>query len=121
MNITIDVPGKPRPKARPRMVRGKIWTPSNKDEEAVAMQMLEHRGKFADMRDLSLCCWFYGADPRCDVDNLWKLYCDAAVKAGVIDDDRYIVHGFFEKRPVGNESNPFPDKPSTRVRIGQWM
>lgn len=121
INITIDIPGKPKSKARPRMVKGKIWTPSSPEEDAVAMMMLPHKGKFADKRNLSFCCWFYGSNPRSDADNMWKLYADAAVKAGVIDDDRFIVHGFFEKRDVDNEGNPTPGEPSTRVRVGQWI
>jgi len=121
VNLNIDIPGRPVPKARPRMVRGKIWTPTNKHENEVAKFMLQHRGAFAGMRDLALQAWFYGASPTADGDNLWKLVCDAAVKAQVIDDDRYIVCGTFEKRPVGNQGNPFPNKPGTRIRIGVWI
>lgn len=120
MNIDINLPGRPIPKARPRMVRGKIWTPSNKKEDEVAKAMLQWKGAFKGKRDLSLSCWFYGAHASSDVDNLWKLYCDAAVKAGVIDDDRYIVHAFIEKRDVHNSGNPFLGEPSTKIRIGVW-
>lgn len=122
MNLTIDLPGKPRPKARPRMVRGKIWTPSTPHEDEVATQMLVHQGKFAGQKGLSISTWFYGAHPRSDGDNLLKLVVDAAVKAGVIDDDKVsvVVQGSYECRGVNDEGNPFPGQPSTRVRIGLW-
>ena len=120
MNITIDLLGKPYPKQRPRMVRGKIWTPSNKHEDALAMQMLKWKGAFEGNHQLGFLCWFYGADVRADGDNLWKLAADAAVKAGVIDDDRYIVHGSFTICHKDDAGNPFPETPSTRIVTGDW-
>lgn len=122
MNITIDIEGKPKPKARPRMVNRKIWTPSTPHENAVATVMLKHQGKFKDQTGMSISAWFYGPDPRSDGDNLFKLIVDAVVKAGVIDDDNVgvLVQGSFEIRSKEDEGNPFPGEPSTRVRIGPW-
>ena len=84
------------------------------------MFMLPFQGRFKGAENLAMLCWFYGADKRADGDNLWKLIADAAVRASVIDNDRFIVHGSFTLLAVGGPGNPFPDEPSTRVRIGGW-
>lgn len=120
-NLTIDIPGKPRPKTRPRVNKnGVVWTKSAKDQEAVAFHMLPHKGAFAGKRRLALTAWFYGDDVRADGDNLWKLIADAAVQAGVIDDDNRITYGSFERCHVDDDGNPFPGKPGTRVIVGDW-
>lgn len=122
MNITINIPGRPKPKARPRMVRNKIWTPTTEHENAVATYMLKHQGAFKGGTGLALSTWFYAPDPRADGDNLLKLIIDAVVKAGVIDDDnvKVLVQASFEIRAKESENNPFPGQPCTRVRIGDW-
>jgi Holliday junction resolvase RusA-like endonuclease len=117
LELVVDIPGKPRAKTRPRMVRGRIWTPSTKDEEAVATQLLVHQGMFKGETRLSFFCGFYGADPRTDGDNLFKLVVDAAVRAGVIDNDRFVLHGGFEKFPVEHVSNPCPGQPATQITV----
>lgn len=120
--LQIDIPGKPKPKSRPRMVRGRIWTPSTPHENMVAAYMLPYQKRFEGRLDLAFLVWFYGADPRADLDNLLKLCVDACVKADVIDGDntKTLVYVSAEARRVDNEGNPFPNKPSTRIRIGGW-
>lgn len=102
------------------MVRGRIWTPSTPHEEAVAKVLLAYRGTFKGMRGLSLVGLFYGADSRADGDNLLKLVVDAVGRAGVIDNDRFVVHGEFTKLPVGDPSNPLPGEPSTKITIREY-
>jgi hypothetical protein len=104
------------------MVNNRIWTPSTPYENEVATQLLSAKGMFKDQKGLSLSIWLYGADPRADGSNLFKLVEDAAVKAGMFDDDniKVICYGSWESRPVDHESNPFPGKPSTRIRVGDW-
>jgi len=99
------------------MVRGRIWTPSTPHEEEVATYMLVHQGAFKGVTELDLEGFFYGADPRADGDNLLKLVADAVVRAGVIDNDKFIIHGEFTKLPVDHPSNEVPGQPSTTVRV----
>lgn len=122
MNMTVVVPGKPHSKARPRFNHktNRVWTPSTPHEDAVATQLLRYKGKFKGVRRIALLAWFYGADPRADGDNLWKLLADAAVKAQMIDDDRYIVHGAFTLFDVDAEENPTPGVPCTKMLVGNW-
>ena len=120
VSLQIDIPGKPKPKARPRMIRNKIWTPSTPHENDVAMHMIQHQGAFKGQKGLAFLCWFYGADTRADGMSLWVLARDAAITAEVIDDVSSIVYGAFEQRRTDAESNPFADECSTRVRIGEW-
>jgi Holliday junction resolvase RusA-like endonuclease len=118
--MDVVVPGKPMPKQRPRMVRGRIWTPSTPHEEALAKELLSHQGEFKGVRRLSLVGLFYGADPRADGDNLLKLVADAVVRAGVIDNDNWILHGEFTKLPADHLSNPTPGRPCTRIAIREY-
>lgn len=122
LNIQIDIIGKPHAKARPRWDSRsrRIYTPSTKYEIEFAKSLLPWKGKLTNEEKLAVCCFFYGANPSADGDNLWKFCLDALVRANVIDDDRFIIYGSFEKRGKEVEGNPFPGKPSTRINLGRW-
>lgn len=87
--VKITVEGAPVPKARPRLGSGHVYTPTTAFENAVALvcKGSGYVGRFKRI-PVVVSITFYGAKQTMDLDNLGKLYVDALVKAGVIEDDR---------------------------------
>jgi len=103
VTIQIDVPGEPVPKGRPRMGRGRAYTPdrTRRAEEAVVWSWIaEGRPTLPADCYYEVEATFTYALParprhpypgRSDLDNLAKLVVDALVTAGAIPDDRRMV------------------------------
>jgi hypothetical protein len=83
-------------------------------EEGVAMAMLPYKGAYFDVGPVLVSLYLYGMKEGTDIDNVAKLYLDAMVKAGVIEDDRVIHALWVERRPA--------DKDGLRVEaiVGEW-
>jgi Holliday junction resolvase RusA-like endonuclease len=113
--IKLTIEGEPIPKARPRMVRGRIYTPTHDAENAAALVMRSsgYAGRFAASRSLQVSMFFYGAKKQADIDNLGKLYLDALVKSGIVKDDRYVMALWLQRMPDDGE-------PRVEVMVGEW-
>ena len=100
MAVTIEIPGPPRPKARPRPnPAGGVWSPSKGEEERVAGYLLRFKGLFPE-GPVGMACEFHvNSRSRADVDNLVKLVKDAAEKAGVYTNDFQVTKSY-QKRVV---------------------
>ena len=102
--ISFTIPGKPTPKARPRVMRGGwTYTPAKtkKQENLVKLLAISRRQALklaisgGDFRLQVIC---YGAHPLSDWDNLGKLISDAL--NGVFwHDDRQVVDARVMKLP----------------------
>ena len=116
MILRIVVPGRPQPKARPRVNRNtkQVYTPSSEVEEGVAGAMQAYEGAMFDVGRVAVSMFFYGTKAGTDIDNIAKLYLDALVKAKVIEDDSVVDALWIERRPV--------DKDGMRAEIllGEW-
>ena len=80
--IRFTVPGEPVPKARPRVVNGRTYTPKRtvEAEKAIGWAFREAMPGFDPLTCLvGMCCTFYtkSQKPRADVDNLVKTVQDA--------------------------------------------
>ena len=97
--IKLTIEGEPIPKARPRMVNGRIWTPSNEAENAVAMVLRSsgYAGRFKGCKSLAVAFGFHGGSKLADIDNLVKFALDALVKSEIIPDDRYVTALYAER------------------------
>ncbi len=98
--IRFTVEGEPVPKARPRVVSGRTYTPqrTRDAEEAVGWAFREaYPGTLAPLTGwLGMRCTFYtkSQKPRSDVDNLLKLVSDALEGIAYVNDKQIEdVHG----------------------------
>jgi Holliday junction resolvase RusA-like endonuclease len=110
MIVKFEVPGKPVPQQRPRVMRGGwAFDPAKcvKAKKAVRMIALAHANKMrwkASNSRFGVTLMFFGAHPLSDVDNLAKLILDA-LKGIFWIDDRQIdeIHAHKEKEDKGKE------------------
>jgi Endodeoxyribonuclease RusA len=82
---------RPVPKARPRPnPRGGVYTPSQAEEEALAMALRPGSGAYPSGQvHVELVFWLCMGSPG-DGDNYEKLVLDALQKAGVYSNDRQV-------------------------------
>lgn len=87
--IRVVIPGRPVPKARPRINRtsGGVWTPSEKQEIAASWFFLRYRDEFPEGQVKVRMLFLVNKRQRADVTNLTKLYEDAMNRARVWKDD----------------------------------
>lgn len=87
------VPGRPRPKARPRFRTNDatvtVWSPSGQHEEALAWQFRAQR-HYKAKGPVMVTITLVERQWRGDIDNLAKLILDALTKAEVWTDDRQV-------------------------------
>jgi len=88
------VAGRPRPKARPRIVHTnqatvRVYTPSSAHEHALAWEFRAQRSYKAS-GPVGVTITIVERKWRGDIDNLAKLILDALVKAEVLGDDRQV-------------------------------
>lgn len=100
MRIEITIPGEPRPKARPRVVRGgrQVYSPSAEEEERVAWYITAARtaarvGPLYGSAYRVTATFYLGHRRPVDGDNLLKLVLDAGNKAGIWSDDSLVTEG----------------------------
>ena len=109
--MTLTIPGNPLPKKRPRFVRGRVYSPSSKEEKRVAQHLSAQMGVRKPLTGrLSVTMTFYRKDRRrVDLDNLEKLAADSA--NGVLwEDDSQIVEMISRK-------DYDPKQPRTEIEI----
>jgi len=91
--IKLTIPGRPVPKGRPRVVRGRAYTPAKtkQAEEKIAWCALEKGIKPYKTGYVKVVCEFYfKGKGHGDLDNLLKLVCDSG--NGIFyKDDRQII------------------------------
>lgn len=81
------IPGAPKAKQRPRVVRTNVYDPSAPDEKELAKALLGFSGRPFE-GNLAVVAIFYMPDRRrLDADNLAKLVCDAGNRAELWHDD----------------------------------
>lgn len=88
------VAGRPRPKARPRIVRSgdatvRVYTPSGAHEQALAWEFRAQR-RYKVSGPVGVAITIVEQRWRGDIDNLAKLILDALTKAEVWSDDRQV-------------------------------
>lgn len=121
----IHLVGKPKPKARPKLVRTaqgavRIYTPTSSHEKGVAAELTPYKGRYTNKDSLYVGVLFHGANKKADLDNLVKLVLDALVKAQVISDDSKVMALVAERAEVSDKRNAFPGMASTTIRVGEW-
>lgn len=89
----IEIPGTPVPKQRPRLVSGRVFTPS---KTHAAEELIAWKARAAGARistsDVSVTVGFYFTGKRRgDIDNLVKTVLDALNGVAYVD-DRQVVH-----------------------------
>lgn len=97
--LALTIPAEPRPLARPRVVKGRTYTPKESEahKRLVAFHMKRAmmqraRGVFPMQGPVSVRLdFFLGDKRRVDVDNLAKLCLDAMTLARVWADDSQVV------------------------------
>jgi crossover junction endodeoxyribonuclease RusA len=90
--MTISVPGRPVPKARPRRgAQGNWYTPkTTRDYEAgIAWAAMQTKVRFGDQL-VAVFCDFWTSRVG-DVDNLHKAVLDGLVQGGTFTDDRQVM------------------------------
>ena len=98
--FTVEIPGKPVPKARPRPGARGWYVPSAKSQEAVAMYFMQHRGRFPEGPVIVDTEFDVNPRSRADEDNLRKLVLDAMQNAGVFGNDHQVTGGTTARRIV---------------------
>ena len=111
MRIEVTIPGEPRPKARPRVVRGgrQVYSPSAEEEDRVAWHIAAAcavaRVNTIYGRSYGVeATFFLGDRRRVDGDNLLKLVLDAGTRARIWPDDSLVTEGSW--RIVRGDPNP---------------
>ena len=86
------VPGQPKPKARPRFAKGRVYSPSWKEEKRVAGHIRPQMGHWKICGTfVALKLVFYREDRRkVDLDNLVKLVTDAMNGLVYVDDAQIV-------------------------------
>lgn len=85
------VPGRPVPKARPRVLRnGHVYTATSDAENSTALYVRSLRLE-PFHGPVKVTMRFFGAHKLADIDNLAKFTLDALVKSGLILDDRCVA------------------------------
>ncbi len=95
LNLEFVIPGKPVPKARPRVSRGRAYTPKRtKDYEAHvkhhALLARSHARQKRATGSVKAVLTFRGANGNADLDNLAKSILDACNDV-LWEDDRLVV------------------------------
>lgn len=104
-HFRFEVPGEPRPKARPRFGKGKAFTPP---ETVAHERKVAFFAKAAKVRPTSGpvvvgCSFYLGNNRRIDLDNLQKAICDA-LNGIAWEDDSQVVESHASK--AVDASNP---------------
>jgi len=111
---TMFVAGLPIPKARPRLGRGRVYTPARtRDYQRAIWASALAAGLRASREPISVSLVFHLPSPgRCDLDNLIKAVLDG-LKGAAYHDDRQVVRLTAEKRRA-DRAHP----PGVHVQIG---
>lgn len=86
------VPGQPKPKQRPRVSKGRIYSPSGRDEKRIKDHLRPQVDYYNPIEsDVILKMVFYRGDRRrVDLDNMVKLVTDAMNGLVYVDDNQII-------------------------------
>lgn len=111
-----SVPGQPVPKARPRVVAGRVYTPKRTTDAEVRIAQYfwaTHPQVRPTARPVTirLAFWLKGAQ-TCDWDNLSKLVCDALNGKAWVD-DKQICTAMVKVIPNSGD-------PRTEIEIWTW-
>ncbi len=105
MTYSLEIPGRPVPKGRPRVTENSTFTPpeTKQKENEILARWLHEFGRVDLEGDLTLSCTFTYTDQRtADIDNLIKLVADALGGGGdgyrpFNDKQVKSVHGYIEQ------------------------
>lgn len=91
--IKIVIEGRPVPKSRPRMVRGRVYTPrkTQQAEEKIAWYAIAQGIKPLEGYLKVECRFYFKGKQHSDCDNLLKLVADSGNKGILWKDDRQIL------------------------------
>ena len=97
---TLTIPGRPKPKKRPRVTKSHTYNPNQKAENFILAKWVEKHGQVKIEGDIEMVCGFYYSDKRvADTSNLIKLVEDGISNSG---GDK-------------NEYKPFNDRQITKL------
>jgi Holliday junction resolvase RusA-like endonuclease len=96
--MKIEIEQEIKPKARPRLGKGGIYSPSSKKEKSLAME-ISWKAQGKRLGDQPCVLTLRVSYKKGDLDNLLKTVCDALEKSGIIDNDSQIeeIHAYKNK------------------------
>tara|TARA_R110000824_G_scaffold268440_2_gene457048 strand:- start:1004 stop:1411 length:408 start_codon:yes stop_codon:yes gene_type:complete len=105
------IPGKPFPKERPRVAKGRAYTPKKTHGQEQLIQIYAKKSRMTPITgDVRLFLFFSGAHHAADLDNLCKLVKDALNGIAYNDDKQVVDLHAFKRKATGD--------PYTAVYVG---